>query len=104
MLANYLAYDLFIASLMKLLFTIKMVAPRGSDDNNKQEVMSNDDKLKLAYVGMDPTFDQEKPIQIHETLKKEKLKVTDSFRRLKRKIKDGVQLAESDIENIMYES
>ena len=91
-LARFLAYDLFIANLMKLLFTIQTIQPRGSDDasNHDSDHHSKKDRklMKTTYAGIDIN-QQQKQKKIEETTIKEAKKERNNFKKLEKKIEAG---------------
>ena len=91
-LARFLAYDLFIANLMKLLFTIQTIQPRGSDDasNHDSDHHSKKDRKlkKTTYAGIDINQQQKQKI-IEETTMKEAKKEKNNFKKLEKKIEAG---------------
>lgn len=84
-LARFLAYDLFIANLMKLLFTIQTIQPRGSDDasNYESDHHSKTDRklMRTKYAGVD--INQQKKLKkIEETTLKEAKREREDFKKL----------------------
>lgn len=109
-LAGFLAYDLFIASLMKLLLAVNLVRPK-TEPAGKQRTGSVDKRssrgnsqMHKSKVFIDYSRKYRDIDEIGGQLMAQQKTDKQQFDSLQKKVFSGQPLTEIDVENIAYQS